>query len=180
MVDPREDLADPWIAAGLDGDFQAEHQLCLVVVLQLALDDGDQAVDQIVGTPDRLEGHKGFAAFVLRQSLEDRVLGADIVIEVRRAHTGLGGDVGHGRTLQAFARKDTQGRFEDAGAAVGMQVGIGAAHDYRMIITMNEYSVIVNVTCERFAVSGAESSSRGGDACRGAFPLHWNGYSGLR
>ena len=104
------------------------------MALQLVLDDGDQAVDQVVGALDRGDRRQGLAALVLGQGLQDRVLGADVVIEVRRAHARLGGDVGHGRVLQAFAREDAQGRFEDAGAAGGMQVGIRAAHNYRMII----------------------------------------------
>ena len=78
---------------------------------------------------DRLEIFDGFCAVTLADVGNDRLFGAEVAVQIARAHVRLGADLllepdGTG------AGETGLGRVEDFGAAIRLQFGIGATHDF--------------------------------------------------
>jgi hypothetical protein len=68
------------------------------------------------------------AAVALRNPGDDRFLGREIAIEIAGAHPGFGADFLHRSLMKARAGEAALCRLKDLGAAVGLQLRVGAAH----------------------------------------------------
>ena len=79
---------------------------------------------------DRREIFDGLGAVPLADAGDDRLLGAEITVQIARAHARLGADLLHRGLMEAGAGETGLGRVEDFGAAIRLQLGIGATHDF--------------------------------------------------
>ena len=78
---------------------------------------------------DRGELLRGLGAIALRDAGDDVFLGAEVAIEIARAHPGFGADLLHRGLMKARTGKAGLRRFEDLPSAVGLQLSISSTHE---------------------------------------------------
>ncbi len=116
------------IAAALRHDLGTERNLLHAALDQVMLRQRGEAFEE-VALADRRELLRGLGALALRDAGDDVFLGAEVAVEVARAHAGLRADLLHRGLVEPRPRKAGLRRREDFVAAVGLQLDVGAAHE---------------------------------------------------
>ena len=116
------------IAAALRHDLGAQRNLFHAALDQIVLRQRGEALEEIP-LADRRELLRGLGALALRDAGDDVFLGAEVAVEIARAHAGLRADLLHRGLVEPGPRKAGLSRREDFVAAVRLQLDVGAAHE---------------------------------------------------
>src|SRR4029079_2899783 len=133
------DARDGGIAAALGHDLGAERTLLQAALDQMMLRQRREAIEEIA-LPDRSELLRGLGAVALRDRRDDVFLGAEVAIEIARAHACLAADLLHRGLMEAGARETGLRGDEDFVAAIGRELDIGPAHRLCPAIKKSERS----------------------------------------
>src|SRR3954470_16686249 len=87
-----------------------------------------EALEEILGA-HRGEILRGQGAIALRDAGDDVFLGAEVAIEVARAHAGLSADLLHRGLMKARPREAGLRGAQNFTPAVGRELDIGPAHE---------------------------------------------------
>ena len=125
---PRKMRADLGVSPALGHELGTERHVHITALREVVLRHGFERHEEIGGDTGMGELLRHFGPVALGDPGDDRLLGAEVAIEIARAHAGLRADFLHGGLVEARARKADAGGVEDFGAAIGLQLGIGLAH----------------------------------------------------